>query len=60
MEKPTLQEFHLAMYSKYTTISFEQVLELYLQEYPEEKNNPLSDPATKTESESKTKKKSKK
>jgi hypothetical protein len=52
MEKPTVLEFHAAMYSKYPGISFESCLELYLELYPE-------DPEP-TETESKPKKKSKK
>ena len=54
MDKPTLLEFHAAMYSKYPGISFESCLELYLEQYPEQE-----DPEP-TETESKTKKKSKK
>jgi len=56
MEKPSINEFHRAMYSKYPGISFETALELYLEQYPEKKE---SDPEA-TETEKKPKKKSKK
>ena len=56
MEKPTISDFHLAMYSKYPGISFESCLELYYAQYPEEKKE---DPKP-TETDSKTEKKSKK
>lgn len=55
MEKPTVLEFHAAMYSKYPGISFESCLELYLELYPEDQEDPEP-----TETESKPKKKSKK
>lgn len=56
MDKPTLTEFHLAMYSVYPGISFESCIEIYLDRYPEEKQE---DPEP-TETESKPKKKFKK
>ncbi len=56
MDKPTISDFHLAMYSKYPGISFESCLELYYAQYPEEKKE---DPEP-TETEFKPKKKSKK
>ena len=54
MDKPKLSDFHLAMYSKYPGISFESCIELYLELYPEDKEDPA------TETEYKPKKKSKK
>lgn len=54
MDKPTILEFHAAMYSKFPGISFESCLELYLEQYPEQE-----DPEPK-KTESKPKKKSKK
>jgi len=57
MEKPTLLQFHAAMYAKYPGISSDQISDLYAKEYPDTKN-PLSDPGT--PSETKNKKKSKK
>jgi hypothetical protein len=55
MDKPTLADFHAAMYSKYPGISFPTCLELYLEMYPEDPEDPEP-----TETESKPKKKSKK
>jgi hypothetical protein len=37
MDKPSLKDFHLAMYSLYPGISFESCVELYLEQYPEKK-----------------------
>jgi len=55
MEKPTKEQFHLAMYSKNNSITFEQSLELYLKEYPEDIKNPIPDPGSKKESKNKKK-----
>ena len=54
MEKPSLKDFHLAMYSLYPGISFESCVELYLEQYSTESK---LDPEPK---EPKPKKKSKK
>ena len=59
MEKPTLAEFHLAMYAKYPGISFETCSELYYASYPDNKSR--EEPKdTEPELESKPAKKSKK
>jgi hypothetical protein len=55
MEKPTKEQFHLAMYSKNNSITFDQSLELYLKEYPEDIINPLPEPGSKKESKNKKK-----
>ena len=48
MEKPTVLEFHAAMYSKYPGISFESCLELYLELYPEDPKQTESKPKKKS------------